>query len=556
MTDFNPPAYDPSLPYEIDPQYNRKVAYFCMEFAIHQALKIYSGGLGYLAGSHMRSAYDLRQNMIGVGVLWKYGYYDQVRGADNSMDVLFQEKHYSFLQDTDILVPVYINKHQVYVKAMYLAPEVFGTCPIYLLTTDIPENDYLARTITHKLYDSDTAARVAQEIVLGIGGAKIVEAVWGEAETYHMNEAHALPLAFHLLYKYNLNAEEVKKRVVFTTHTPEKAGNEEHNVFLLDKMGFFGNVGLDTVQNVTGIYDESFSLSLAALRLSKVANGVSQLHGEVSREMWGGYPNICEIKAITNAQNAKYWTDKAMIAALQSHDADELKYRKMHLKKRLIEVIADQTGKYFDKDSILIVWSRRFAEYKRADLIMRDIVRFKRLAARSSKKIQIVWAGKPYPTDLNAISVFNHLVHSTRNMPNCAVLTGYELYLSGLLKKGADIWLNTPRRPREASGTSGMTAAMNGAINLSISDGWVCEWGKHGHNSFVLPVTDTSLPIDQQDNIDAENLINCLEREVLPLYYDHPADWWKLVQTSMHEIVPFFDSDRMADEYYKVIYSY
>lgn len=540
--------------YKIDKKFSAKAAYFCMEFAIHQPLKIYSGGLGYLAGSHMRSAYDLKQNMIGIGILWKYGYYDQVRGADNGMEVLFQEKHYNFLEDTGVIVPVYINKHQVYVKAYYLAPEKFGTCPMYFLSTDIPENDYLARTITHKLYDGDTAARIAQMIVLGIGGAKVIEALGSKADIYHMNEAHALPLVFHLYSKYN-SVDEVKKRVVFTTHTPEKAGNEEHNIYLLDKMGYFGQISLDEARQITGIYDDMFSLSLGALRLAKIANGVSQLHGEVSREMWGGFDNICKIVAITNAQNRNYWADKAMVKALDAGDDEYLKWRKMHLKKRLIELVADQTGKYFDKDAIIIVWARRFAEYKRADLIKRDIMRFNKLMTQTKYPVQILWAGKPYPGDYNAISVFNHLVHSTRHLPNCAVVTGYELTLSGLLKKGADVWMNTPRRPREASGTSGMTAAMNGTVNLSINDGWIPEYAKHGENSFVLPVADLNLPIDEQDNFDANNLYDIVENEMLPLYYDTPEKWFQMVKTNMKDVVAYFDSSRMATEYYE-LYNY
>ncbi len=538
-------------PYEVNPQYNKKVAYFCMEFAIHQSLKVYSGGLGYLAGSHMRSAYDLKQNMIGIGILWTYGYYDQVRSADNSMEVLFQQKQYSFLEDIDLIVPVYINKHQVYVKALYLRPEVFGTCPMFFLTTDIPENDYLARTITHKLYDSDTAARIAQNIVLGIGGAKVVEAVAPETEIYHMNEAHALSLAFHLYYKHK-SVDEVKKRVVFTTHTPEKAGNEEHSISLLDRLGFFGPLQLEEVRQITGVYTDTFSHSLVALRLSKIANGVSQLHGVVSREMWSEFPGICEIESITNAQNKLFWADARLEAARLANDDDALKERKRHLKRRLIDLIADQTGKLFDEDTILIVWARRFAEYKRTDLIKRDIVRFNRLINRKEKKIQIVWAGKPYPGDQNAISVFNHLVQSSQNIPNLAVLTGYELSLSAALKKGSDVWLNTPRRPREASGTSGMTAAMNGSINFSINDGWIPEFAKHGENAYLLPITPDNLPTDQIDNIDCENLLNILEREVIPTYYDKPDRWFEMMKRSMNDVAPQFDSNRMADEYYKL----
>lgn len=192
-------------PYAINEQYSKRVAYFNMEFAIHQGLKTYSGGLGFLAGSHLRSAYELRQNMIGVGILWKFGYYDQGRNEDLSMRVQFQKKYYSFLEDTGIKVQVYIHGTPVWVKALVLRPEVFGTAPLYLLTTDIPENDYLSRTITHHLYDKEEPARIAQSIVLGIGGAKVVEALGG-ADCYHLNEAHGLPLAFHLYGCYGDDA--------------------------------------------------------------------------------------------------------------------------------------------------------------------------------------------------------------------------------------------------------------------------------------------------------------------------------------------------------------
>lgn len=522
-----------------------------MEFAIAQSLKTYSGGLGYLAGSHMRSAYDLKQNMIGIGILWKYGYYDQVRRPDNGMDVLFQEKYYSFLEESGITVPIYINKHQVYVKAMYLKPDIFGTCPMYFLTTDIPENDYLARTISHRLYDSDTAAKVAQCIVLGTGGAKVVEALDPEIEIYHMNEAHALPLVFHLYDKYK-SVEEVQKRVVFTTHTPEKAGNEEHPFGLLEKMSFFGHLSADVARQISGEYGESFSHSLVALRLAGVANGVSKLHSEVSRDMWKDYEGVCEIKSITNAQNMKYWGDDSLRHELNSGNDEGLRHRKMHLKKRLIQQVANQTGKLFDKDAIIIVWARRFAEYKRATLLMHDIMRFQKLMANTKHKVQVIWAGKPYPGDQGAISVFNHLVEVTRHMPNAAVLTPYELELSRFLKMGSDVWLNTPRRPREASGTSGMTAAMNGSINFSIQDGWVCEYAQHGVNSFVLPVVDENRPIEVQDAEDCHNLLTMLEKEVLPTYYDAPKQWFAMMKRTMSDVVPYFDSDRMADEYYQL----
>jgi starch phosphorylase len=209
------------------------VAYFSMEFAIDQALKIYSGGLGFLAGSHMRSVYDLKQPVIGIGILWKKGYYDQIRKADKSMEVLFQEKLYSFLENTGITFDVTIDQHNVKVKAFYLHPAVFNTAPIFLLSTDLPENDYLAQTTSHRLYDSNVSTRIAQYILLGIGGAKLLDLLGIEPDVYHLNEAPALPAAFYLFGKYG-TFEETKKKMVLTTHTPEQAGNEVHEFSLLE----------------------------------------------------------------------------------------------------------------------------------------------------------------------------------------------------------------------------------------------------------------------------------------------------------------------------------
>ncbi|HZF70116.1 MAG TPA: alpha-glucan family phosphorylase, partial [Sulfuricurvum sp.] len=222
--------------YEIDPKYSTSVAYFSMEFAIHQALKTYSGGLGFLSGSHMRSAYDLRQNVVGVGILWSFGYYDQSRHEDRSLEMEFIRKHYYFLEDLGVQAIVNIHSKDVHVKAFYLPPNVFSSAPVILLSTDIPENDFLARTITHKLYDANEETRISQEVVLGIGGVKVLEALRQKIDIYHMNEGHALPLVYELYSKYR-DMNEVKKRVVFTTHTPEDAGNEQHNIDLLHKFG-------------------------------------------------------------------------------------------------------------------------------------------------------------------------------------------------------------------------------------------------------------------------------------------------------------------------------
>jgi len=538
-----------------DPKYTKAVAYFSMEFAIHQALKVYSGGLGFLAGSHMRSAFELKQNMVGIGILWSYGYYDQSRNEDSSMSIMYRRKHYSFLEDTGAMVCINIYGTNVYIKALKLNPEIFGTVPIYFLTTDIPENDYLSRTITHKLYEGHEETRISQEIVLGIGGARILEELGINPETYHLNEGHAVPVAFYLYSKYK-NIEEVRKRMVFTTHTPEAAGNEEHDFELLSRTGFFYDLDIQTAREITGMYTErNFSLTLAALRLSKISNGVSKIHGKVSNEMWSDYDNICPIISITNAQNKKFWADKPLQNAYDERDDYGLLARKKHLKRRLFDIVADQTGKMFDPEVLTIVWSRRFAEYKRAGLIKKNWEKFRDLVTRSENPIQIIWAGKPHPADANGIKLFNELVYSTENLKRCAVLVRYELSLSSTLKKGADIWLNTPRITREASGTSGMTAAMNGAINFSINDGWHAEFQNHGVNSFTI-FQEKGKDALIQDEEDSFSLLKILEEEIIPLYYDRPHEWLEIIRNSMQDIVPYFDTGRMANEYYEKMYQY
>ncbi len=543
-------------PYSFDKKYQKSAVYFSMEFAIDQSLKIYSGGLGFLAGSHMRSAYDLKQNLIGIGILWKKGYYDQYLKEDLSMGSLFREKNYSFLEDTNIRFTIKINNHDVWIRAYFLKPETFGTVPMFFLSTDLPENDYLAKSTTFRLYDSDPSAKIAQTMVLGLGGAKLLDALDYEPDIYHLNEAHAVSSIFHLYNKYK-SVEKIREKMVFTTHTPEEAGNEKHDINLLENLSFFDGIPLEIVREITGIQDNTFNHSLVALRLSHKANGVSKLHGEVSRDMWKDFTGICPITHITNAQNKKYWVDPWLDDAHASKDREELINRKKRLKTKLFEVVADQTGKIFDPEILTIVWARRFAEYKRPDLITRNFEKFKSLMNDTKRPIQIIFAGKPYPTDYGAIHNFDNLSHISKEFKNMAVLIGHELKLSRQLKKGADIWLNNPRVTREASGTSGVTAAMNGAINFSTNDGWVREFKElnETQNSFVLPIVDHNLPTYQQDQMDLDNLYRMLEEEILPLYYDSEEDWWDLVETSMKQIVPFFDSARMADEYYAKMYN-
>jgi starch phosphorylase len=542
------------VPYKVDDQYSKKVAYFSMEFAIHQPLKIYSGGLGFLSGSHLRSAYELRQNLIGIGILWKYGYYDQARNQDQTLQVTWMEKLYSFLEDTGIKYQINIHDHPVWVKVMYLNPETFKTAPLFLLSTDLPENDHVSQTITHRLYDANVATKIAQFILLGVGGAKLVDELGFAPELYHLNEAHAVSSVFYLYKKFG-NVEDVKKRLVFTTHTPEEAGNEKHDIYLCEKMSYFCGIGLDEVRKLTGITDSAFNHSLVALRFAHLANGVSRLHGEVSRAMWGKYSGVCPIISITNSQNWRYWADKQLYQYADNGNDAQWDDRKKYLKKRAFEIVADQTGKLYDASVFTIVWARRFAGYKRAELITRNHARFEKLLASTKYPVQIIWAGKPYPMDYPAIDEFNNLVHLSKGYKNISVVIGYELGLSKRLKQAADVWLNNPRVPREASGTSGMTAAMNGAVNFSTDDGWIPEFVEHGNNGFVIPKGDyANMNVQQQDQYDLDKLYEILEGEMLPLYYNSYDTWRQIAKNGMRDVRFQFESGRMADEYYKNLY--
>ncbi len=542
------------IPYPVASEYKKPISYFSMEFAVHQPLKIYSGGLGYLSGSHLRSAYELRQNLIGIGILWKYGYYDQSRNQDQTLQIQWNEKLYSYLEDTGIKFQIEIHGHPVWVKAWYLNPETFKSAPLFLLSTDVPENDYISQTISHRLYDANVATKVAQFILLGVGGAKLIDELNFKPELYHLNEAHAVSAAFYLHKKYG-SMEEVKKRMVFTTHTPEEAGNEKHDLHLCEKMGYFCGMPLDQVREIAVTSDDKFNHSLAALRYAKLSNGVSQLHGEVSRLMWEKYDGICEITAITNAQNWQYWADKQLYKFMENKDEPGFQDRKRHLKKRAMEIVADQTGKLLNPDVFTIVWARRFAGYKRAELLTRDQERFKALMSNTKYPVQFVWAGKPYPLDYPAISDFNYLVNLSKEFKNVAVCIGYELSLSKRLKQVSDVWLNNPRVPREASGTSGMTAAMNGSVNFSTNDGWIREFINHGNNGFVVPIADyDNMTVQEQDDYDMNSLFDILENQILPMYYDNPHNWREIVMNGMRDVRWQFDSNRMAKEYYEILY--
>ncbi len=524
------------------------VAYFSMEIALDQSLSTYSGGLGFLAGSHMLSAGYLQMPMVGVTMLWSYGYYDQRIDHSGQVEVAYIRKYYDFLTDINVTVEVETFGEKVKVKAYRVEPELFGACPVYLLTTDIEGNSEWAKRISHRLYDGDERIRIAQETILGIAGIRVLQKVGYNFDVVHMNEGHALPAAFELLRQYNGDLNEVKKKTVFTTHTPVAAGNEVHWIDTLLEGGFFSGCSRERAVQLGG---ENFSLTVAALRMSRIANAVSQLHGLVANKMWEWVDGRCPIRAITNAVNLHYWQDKRMSG--DSTD-EELLSAKLEMKKKLFKYIANVAGKRFDPNVLTITWARRFADYKRAWLILMNKERIEKLL--NENKIQIIFAGKFHPDDVMGKEMFNKLLNRSHTLKNVVVLPGYELKLSGMLKRGSDIWLNTPLRPFEASGTSGMSANANGALHLSIFDGWTVEGTFNGINGYTVEYEglDDDMPWEERHWKDHECVMSIIEDQIIPTYYNNKPEWARMMRQAIRTAEGYFNSDRMVIEYYNRLY--
>lgn len=524
------------------------VAYFSMEIAMDQSLNTYSGGLGFLAGSHMQSAGYLQMPIVGVTMLWSYGYYDQRIDHTGQVEVAYIRKYYDFLTDLDVSTEIETFGEKVIVKAYRVEPGLFGTCPVYLLTTDVEGNSEWARSISYKLYDGDEKIRIAQETVLGVAGIRILQAVGYNFDVIHMNEGHALPAAFELLKQFNGDINQVRRKTVFTTHTPVAAGNEVHWVDTLLQGGFFAGCSRE---QAVGLGGENFSLTVAALRMSRIANAVSQLHGLVANKMWEWVDGRCPIRAITNAVNVHYWQDPRING---DKPAEELLAAKREMKVELFKYIADTAGKRFDPDVLTITWARRFADYKRAWLILMDKDRLNKLL--DANKIQIIFAGKFHPDDVMGREMFNKILHRSHSLKNVVVLPGYELELSAKLKKGSDIWLNTPLRPFEASGTSGMSANMNGTLHLSIYDGWTVEGTFNGINGYTVeyPGLDDEMPWEERHWKDHECVMSIIENEIIPTYYDNKDEWARLMRQALRTSEAYFNSDRMVIEYYNRLY--
>ncbi|MEB3246039.1 MAG: alpha-glucan family phosphorylase [Vampirovibrionales bacterium] len=529
-----------------------RVAYFSMEMAIDPSLKTYAGGLGFLAGSNMLSAGHLDMPMVGVTMLWTCGYAKQVIHKTEHADTVsveFEPESYPWLTDTGVTVEVQIFGEPVKVKAYRLEPEKFGTCPVYFLTTDIPENTPEQRFISQRLYDAEQRVRISQEIVLGIGGIRVLRAIGEQFDMVHLNEGHALPAAFEMLQTYNGNMEAVRERMVFTTHTPVAAGNEAHPAHLLAEAGFFAGRPLEEAVRLGG---EDFSLTVAALRMSRLANGVSQLHGQVANQMWQWVNGRCPIIAITNAVFTPIWQDERVRQAVSAKQ--DLLPVKRDMKIEMIDAIRQETGKELNPDVLTIVWARRFTDYKRAWLLFYNEEKIARLLEEG--KLQIIFSGKFHPSDTVGKETFNRMLGYAKHWNGMAVMPNYDLELSNLLKRGGDIWLNTPTRPLEASGTSGMSANLNGTLHVTTYDGWSPEGTFHGHNGFVINEKEyqSYLSVEERHRQDYESMMSIIENDLIPAYYNNKPLWNAWMRRAVLTAETFFHSDRMVMEYYNRLY--
>jgi starch phosphorylase len=569
------------------------VAYFSCEFGLDESLPIYSGGLGVLAGDHLKSASDLGVPLVGIGLFYREGYFRQQLDETDWQVERYPENDPARLPlqleqaGTTVDLPD-SSGAPVSVRIQVWRAQV-GRVPLYLLDTDVDDNPEWARAITDQLYGGDRKHRLQQELVLGVGGVRVLRALGHDPTVFHMNEGHSAFLQLErlreLVEEGNLPREAALQRLrastVFTTHTPVPAGNEIFDAALVERYvaplaarcGYSWDefVPLGRVQ----AEDRGFGLTPFSLRTSSYANGVSALHGEVSREMWRklwperGAEEV-PIGSVTNGVHARTWINEGLDALLGSEedmgtpdfarayelDGDALWSAHRAAKDELLGLMRMRGfGEAFDPEALTIGFARRFATYKRADLIFSDPDRLARLLADTEKPLQVVLAGKAHPADEGGKALIRKVVEFSRDPRangRVVFLPDYEMTLARYLVQGADVWLNTPRRPLEASGTSGMKAALNGVVNCSILDGWWVE-GYSPETGFAIGGDWVASNDAEQDAADAAALFDVLEQQVIPAYYDRSA-WLDLMRNSIARLGARFTTNRMLVEYVETLY--
>ncbi|WP_027338832.1 alpha-glucan family phosphorylase [Halonatronum saccharophilum] len=547
-----------------------KVAYFCMEYGLESDFKIYSGGLGILAGDHLKAAYDQDRDLVAIGMLWKLGYNQQIvkDGKPYKAYPVFKED-YDFLEDTGVKVKVNIRERDVHCKVWKVTK--FGNADLYLLDTDVPENYAGDEWITDRLYGGFNEHRIAQEMVLSIGGVKALRALGIEPDVYHFNDSHPVFAGVELLREkmedqgmwFDHALEEVRKKVVFTTHTPVLAGNEVHTHHLLKYMGAYQHLN---VEQMVAIGDAPFSMTAAGLRLARNANSVASLHEQTANEMWSHVDGAAPIVGITNGVHTGTWTDEDVVAAFADGDNDKIWSAHQKAKQALIDLVEERNGVKLDADKLLIGFARRAAPYKRSDLIFSKPEVIEEYL--KSGKVQLVFSGKPHPLDDMGRKITANLIAMSKKYPSSVVfLEDYDMTIGAALTRGVDVWLNNPRRPKEASGTSGMKAAMNGVLNLSTLDGWWPEACRHGENGWAISPDGVEAKtaedfegsheekLAQLDEYDVTNLYDVLLNQVVPTYYDNQDKWIDMMKESHNDTYEQFSAGRMLNDYYKLVYA-
>lgn len=549
---------------------NGVIAFFTPEIGLHQDLHVYSGGLGVFSGSMLISARKLGIPMVGVSLLYRQGYYDQYIDGDR-MGYRFVNRHPKELQDTGLIFPVYLRDHAPILAKVWLLPErTHGSVPIYFLDTDIAENNWLSQSNSYQLYParavgSTLERRIVQSIILGQGGVEALRRLHVPVSLYHINESHAAFAASEVFADFlrcgmvwEDAIRHTRERVVFTTHTPIESGNPRYDFKLVAKL--YGNgVLTHGVLQYLGGGDKTFNMAAAVLRLSGKANAVSERHFRRSEKMWAWLgDDLPPLVPITNGVSRDFWQYEEFRRA---NTAENMVAAKRLYKERLAQILYEgrfsgldlQTaGRVLNPDVFTLVWARRFAEYKRPKLLIRgeNFEWLKSLLYQN--KLQVVYAGKPHLDDDEMIAVWNELLHLSRELPNFFVLPGYELEMSKMLKAGADLWLNTPRAPDEACGTSGESANMLGALNMSILDGWMLEANEENFFPFgsKYPVGSAA----DQDSYDAEKLRESLPPVINRYYFDKP-EWYGMALRAKHEAEERWTSDRMVQDYCERLYA-
>jgi glycogen phosphorylase len=605
------------------------VAYFCAEYGVHNSLPNYSGGLGILAGDHLKSASDLGVPLTAVGLLYRFGYFRQRISHDG-----WQQEHYRDVFESELaLKPVVDNdgnpvKVEVHIRGRVVTAQAWianvGRVPLYLLDTNVSENADVDRLITGHLYGGDTETRIVQEKVLGLGGVRLLRKLGISPDVYHLNEGHSAFLTLELAHEM-LAADEdagfadvvpqVRSKCVFTTHTPVAAGNDTFDPKLLIECfskEFIASLKLTDNEFVAlGRADlsndaEFFGMTPLALRMCRSANGVSKKHGEVSRALWlkmfpdASAADDVPITSVTNGVHSPTWIapvfqnlySKYIGAnwnelvrdrdrwsdAVNAIPDSEIWNAHLTLKRLLVSFVRSRTravetgelhtinertdtASLFSPEALTIGFARRVAAYKRWDLIFSDLQRLLKMVDNHERPLQFVFAGKAHPQDNTAKAILQELmsINNESNWQKRAVfITDYDQEIARYLVQGVDVWMNVPRRPMEASGTSGMKAAMNGILNLSVLDGWWIE-GFDESNGFAIGGLDASGTDDEMDAADAEDLYSKLENVVVPAFYSRdssnlPTEWIRRMKASISTLTPDFASDRMVNDYRTWIY--